>query len=425
MNDAAPIFLFASFLLGAAIGSFLNVVIYRVPRGMSVASPSRSFCPACARAIPWTRNIPILSWLILNGRCADCHASIPIRYLLVELAGAFLFAAVAATHLPASGLLAELGFVPLLVDWTFAGLVLAIAVIDFQLALIPDPLTVPWLPLVCGAAWFDPRVLKGHALDPGVAGEPAAAWVGLLAGVAIGAFPALLFDFLARRRETIDPGREPESALPADDEEFSIFAEARSFLFPLLVPVAVAGGLLAWLAPRLGFLSTPSGGALLASAAGAGAGLLSIYVVRFVFSAVFRREAMGLGDAKFLALAGALFGAEGTLLVFLGASLLGAAPALIGLLARAPFATGGLIVSTLVPVWLLPSAVSSLGPTVAISVLMPIPILGLLLFMRFLRQATFPRTAMPFGPFLAVAALVLLVAADPVYRFAADFLART
>lgn len=83
-----------AFVVGAVIGSFLNVVISRVPKGESVVRPG-SHCPECRAPVTPRDNIPIVSWLVLRGRCRSCGWKIPARYLLVELATGILFAAVA------------------------------------------------------------------------------------------------------------------------------------------------------------------------------------------------------------------------------------------------------------------------------------------------------------------------------------------
>jgi leader peptidase (prepilin peptidase)/N-methyltransferase len=80
-------------LFGLFIGSFLNVVVYRAPLGLSVSRP-RSFCPTCDRQLEWWENIPLVSWLALRGRCHTCHQPISVRYPLVEAATALAFALV-------------------------------------------------------------------------------------------------------------------------------------------------------------------------------------------------------------------------------------------------------------------------------------------------------------------------------------------
>lgn len=81
-------------VVGLFVGSFLNVVVYRTPLGLSVSTP-RSFCPTCDRQLAWWENIPLLSWLVLRGRCHTCHQPISIRYPLVEASTSAVFALVA------------------------------------------------------------------------------------------------------------------------------------------------------------------------------------------------------------------------------------------------------------------------------------------------------------------------------------------
>ncbi|MBW6503895.1 prepilin peptidase [bacterium] len=122
----------AAFLVGACIGSFLNVVIYRLPRGESVVSP-RSRCPGCGREIRASENIPIASFLLLRGRCAGCGGAITWRYPAVELLTAAGFAAIFLLDGPGFQLLRDLLFFSLLVP---------IAFIDIDHRIIPDELSL-------------------------------------------------------------------------------------------------------------------------------------------------------------------------------------------------------------------------------------------------------------------------------------------
>ena len=125
-------------VLGLAVGSFLNVVIYRVPRGESIITP-RSSCPACGAEIQERDNIPVVSWLVLHGRCRDCDASISMRYPLVELSCAALFAGTAARFGRQWDLPAFLAL--------FAGL-LALSCIDVERMILPKKIVYPLTVLV-------------------------------------------------------------------------------------------------------------------------------------------------------------------------------------------------------------------------------------------------------------------------------------
>jgi leader peptidase (prepilin peptidase)/N-methyltransferase len=95
LHPSSLILLVWVFALGGVVGSFLNVVIYRLPRGMSLVQPG-SHCPACKRPIRWRDNLPILGWFLLRGRCRDCKAKIALRYPMVEAISAVVFLLVAA-----------------------------------------------------------------------------------------------------------------------------------------------------------------------------------------------------------------------------------------------------------------------------------------------------------------------------------------
>jgi len=120
-------------LLGAVIGSFLNVVAHRVPLGESLVSPG-SHCPGCGAEVKPYDNIPVVSWLLLRGRCRNCGMRISPRYPLVELATAIAFAAVVAVRGFDNDLVLELPFVAVLI---------ALAAIDFDHKLLPNKIVYP------------------------------------------------------------------------------------------------------------------------------------------------------------------------------------------------------------------------------------------------------------------------------------------
>lgn len=121
-----------AFILGAVVGSFLNVCIYRLPLNLSVNEPKRSFCPACKKPIPWQQNLPLLSWLFLRGRCANCGSRIAFRYVAVELLTALLFLAIWRVF-PWDIAIAY---------WLLVALLIVATFIDFEHFIIPDEVTL-------------------------------------------------------------------------------------------------------------------------------------------------------------------------------------------------------------------------------------------------------------------------------------------
>lgn len=190
--------------LGAIVGSFLNVVIWRLPRGESLVAPG-SRCPACERAIAPYDNVPVVSWLVLRGRCRHCARRISPRYPLVELLTSAAFAAVVALR----------GFDPSLVlELPFVACLVALAGIDLDHRLLPNKIVYPMAAfglaatllvdrddlvenLIAGAAAF--AFLLGAALaypgGMGMGDVKLGGAMGLYLGVSI--LPAMLVAFLS------------------------------------------------------------------------------------------------------------------------------------------------------------------------------------------------------------------------------------
>lgn len=227
--------------LGAVIGSFLNVCIYRIPIGQSIGKP-RSHCPSCGRMIPWYLNVPLLSWLILRGRCASCKAPISVRYPIIETLTAMLFLMVFQMW----GNPAIFGLVrlqePLLIPvyWAFAATVVVNSAIDIDHGILLDRFSLGAMPIALALSGF----------FPGMHGE-------------------------------------------------SVWTQG-----------------------------------LIDSAVGLVGGFAGLWIIGLIGSLVFRKEAMGFGDVKWMGLFGALFGWQACVFILICASLLGAVAGLVLLLSR-------------------------------------------------------------------------------------------
>jgi leader peptidase (prepilin peptidase)/N-methyltransferase len=151
-------------VLGAVVGSFLNVVVVRLPRGQSVVRPP-SHCGTCGKPIRWFDNIPLLSFLWLRGRCRVCQTQISWRYPMIEAATAILFALTA--HRLGWGL-------ELVGGWFFVAVLVAIAAIDLEHQIIPDSISLPAIAVGLALSFL----------------TPSRTWVDSLLGIAVGAgFP--------------------------------------------------------------------------------------------------------------------------------------------------------------------------------------------------------------------------------------------
>lgn len=171
MSPAFPVF---AGLFGLTVGSFLNVVIHRLPRRESINWPG-SHCTSCNRLLSWFENIPLVSWLVLRGRCRTCRARISATYPLVELVTGAVFLAASLLY----------GLTPLLVvRLLFASALIALFVIDLRHQILPNAITLPGLAAGLAISLF---------LPPG--------WRSALAGAAFGGlFPWLIAEAYLRLR---------------------------------------------------------------------------------------------------------------------------------------------------------------------------------------------------------------------------------
>lgn len=317
-------YLFAAFalVLGAVVGSFLNVCIYRLPRDLSVNQPRRSFCPHCKAPIPWHRNIPLLSWLLLRGRCADCHARIPFRYFGVELLTALLFLGVWLKVWPDAWLLA-------LPYWILVSLLITATFIDFEFFIIPDEIT--WGGVAAG-------VLLSFALPP-LMGETSAlrGLMWSLIGAAVGY--GLLWSVVqlgklafGKKRIAFDKAEPFTWTRDGDDADFTvgtdttrwseIFSRETDQLLVTAPTAEIAGKTYTDVVLRFYYNRVVAGSDTHQ--------LDQLDTLRGTTTEInIPREAMGFGDVKFIAAIGAFLGWQAVLFTIMSASVLGAAVGLL------------------------------------------------------------------------------------------------
>ncbi len=315
-------------LLGACIGSFLNVVIYRMPRGLSVREPRRSFCPHCKAAIPWYLNLPVVSWLMLRGRSACCHRPIALRYCLVELAGAGLFAAVSWAF-SAEDVVTQ----ALICTWVAA--MLACFCIDWEQMVVLPSLTLIAAAAGIGAAGLSPWLVTGGSLE--AADGLLAAAGGALGGFVLFRLVALLGRLLfGRRRETFGMNL-PWSLNQQGDDLVLALGERRLLWSELFMEegnrLSLHGAGAEGQGDAVGELRfavdgviLPDGRRLELEHCESLCGTCTGYTLR--------REAMGSGDAWIALAIGALCGWQGVVFALVAGSVLGIIWALIARIGR-------------------------------------------------------------------------------------------
>jgi leader peptidase (prepilin peptidase) / N-methyltransferase len=345
------------FAFGCCIGSFLNVVIYRLPRDKSIVSPP-SACPGCGKYIRFYDNIPLVSWLVLGRKCRFCKTPISPRYFVIELLTGLVFVGLFFWYfrygqqfavLPA---LQQGGWLVFLLHIIMLGAFIAASAIDLELWIIP--LSICWFVTIAG---FIGSAAGGYLVDadfihkyhilPSASAGPAA----LAAGAALGLVVSLILvttGLLKRSYESqseeiaqkiIETTQQPagksdfdSKAAELPDKNFNHRLEAlREILF--LLPIIIASLAFYWLTSRVepvnswwaGFSQSPVVAGLLGSLLGYFVGCAVVWGIRIFGTLAFGKEAMGLGDVHLMGAAGAVIGPVFVTLAFFVAPFFGLA----------------------------------------------------------------------------------------------------
>ncbi len=337
------------FAFGCCIGSFLNVVIYRLPRDKSLVKPP-SACPACGKHIRFYDNIPLVSWLLLSRKCRYCKAPISPRYFIIELLTGLVFLGLFVLYFQANlwdGLRSFVGggwFIYLL-HIIMLGAFIAASAIDLEYWIIP--LSICWLVTAVGFIGsavgvfiIDPALIRAYSLLPSASANTGALAVGATAGLAISL--VLLASGLIKRsyesedgeqtteggvqkeesqsEQKFEPVRSKSSEATATEpdwisNEFNHRLEAcREIIFLLPIIVCSVAGL--WIVREVApiwswwenFSQHPVVAGLLGSAWGYFVGCGIVWGIRIFGTLAFGKEAMGLGDVHLMGAAGAVIG---------------------------------------------------------------------------------------------------------------------
>jgi leader peptidase (prepilin peptidase) / N-methyltransferase len=336
------------FALGACVGSFLNVVVYRLPRSESLISPP-SHCPHCGTKLSWRDNIPVLGWILLAGKCRYCRRPISPRYPIVEAVTALLFVfyyvAFFIFHL------GPVGMTNLPDQWPIYSLYMALAagllaasLIDAQLFIIPAG--IPWwlaAVAIVVHAFADRPGSAGSLVDPPFALALAAgAGAGLILSIILLQSKILPISFpvgdlleteraeLEKRAQQAADAGEQSPEIPEQFSPAQVRSEIRKEMLFLMPPLVLAAASLAvethvpaahllWRsAARIDWLN-----AALGSLLGGLVGAFVVWLTRILGSYVIGKEAMGLGDVHLMLGVGAVLGAGPATVTFFIAPFIG------------------------------------------------------------------------------------------------------
>ncbi|MDE0570936.1 MAG: prepilin peptidase [Verrucomicrobiales bacterium] len=332
-----PVFLaIVSAILGATVGSFLNVVIYRVPRGLSVNEPRRSFCPKCKYKIPLHLNIPILSWFILSGKCKNCSGAVSFRYCFVEALTSLLFLTAWLTFAGSFDQIFHNNPQLVLVSWFFISLLIAASFIDIEHQIIPDRINICGIIVGIISAFIFPNIVHEFmGIDKltyqGLSSRvQAVGWsfAGIACGFAI-LYSVVIIGKILFGNKSLSSGPQAAWGIIEGKENPILVIRGNEIPFEDLFFVGTEKIILDSLEIEINSKQY-------------GPGDLVIYCDRLVVGSdnvipidewrslkgisskiIYKREAMGLGDVKFIAMFGAFIGWKGVLFALFAASIIG------------------------------------------------------------------------------------------------------
>ena len=318
-----------AFAFGACLGSFLNVVIYRLPRDKSLVRPG-SACPGCGKAIAFYDNIPLVSWLVLAGKCRNCKTPISFRYFVIELLTAVIFAGLFLLYFHfgiRSGLenFVDGGWLVYLLHLIlFCGL-LAMSAVDLELWIVP--LSICWFVTIAGLIFSS---VGGYLIESIVIAENGTRyfllpWASAKTGaLAAGAMVGLVISLILLDKGIIKRSYESEDEESQDDVIHRLEA-AKEILF--LLPVAICAAVAFYVLPNRGWWidisQKPAIAGFLGSFWGYVVGCGIVWITRILGTLGFGKEAMGLGDMHLMGAAGAVIGPVGVVVAFFIAPFFG------------------------------------------------------------------------------------------------------
>ncbi len=326
------------FVFGCCVGSFLNVVIYRLPRDRSIITPA-SACPACGRHIRFYDNIPLISWLLLGRKCRYCKAPISPRYFIIELLTGLVFIGLFFLYFR-TDLRAGVGPFPgggwfiYLTSIILLSAFIAASAIDLELWVIP--LSICWFAtvagLLCSAVGvyvIDPAVIRSNALLPSASARTGSA-IGLAVSWALLAMGLIKRSYESESSADSKSDLEPQAA--NHESEISHRLEVCKeiiFLLPIII-CSLAACLVSQRNPQIHdwwvhFSQVPVIAGLLGSLWGYFVGCGVVWATRILGTLGFGKEAMGLGDVHLMGAAGAVIGVPFVIVAFFIAPFFGLA----------------------------------------------------------------------------------------------------